>query len=194
MTWLILIRHGLTDDNLKKRYCGFLDTGLNKIGKAQAKAIKSELKGLKIDRVFCSDLKRTWQTARIIFGKRYEIVKNPHLREINFGIWEGLSFQQILKKYPRKYIKWLKNPFRVNIPQGEKMGHFIRRIKKELKNIVKKDKNKTVAIVSHSGVMRVILNTCLGIKKNSFWKIEIEPQVVYAVEYAALLRPKVYKL
>jgi alpha-ribazole phosphatase len=194
MIRLILIRHGLTDDNLKKRYCGFLDTGLNKTGRAQVKEIKSKFKGLKIDKVFCSDLKRSWQTARIIFGKRCEIVKKASLREIDFGIWEGLNFQQISKKFSCIYKKWLKDPFSINIPLGEKTDHFMNRIKEELKNILKKDKNKTVAIVTHSGVTRVILNACLGIKKDNFWKLEIEPQAVYVIEYNTLLRPKIYKL
>lgn len=195
MTRLILIRHGRTDYNLKERYCGFTDIGINNIGKMQARRIKKKLEGLKVDMIFCSDLKRSWQTARIIFGNiKYRIVKKSNLREINFGIWEGLNFQQILKQYHYTFEKWLKDPFSVNIPQGEKMEHFMRRIKKELKNMVKKDVNNTVAIVGHSGVMRVILNTYLGIKKNNFWKTEIEPQVVYVIEYNTFSRTKVYKL
>ncbi len=181
---LLLIRHGLTDYNLKKRYCGFKDLSLNRMGKDQAGKIKMKLKGFKIDKVYCSDLRRSWQTAKIIFGeKSCPIVKRKKLREINFGRWEGLNFKQILKKYPSVYKKWLKNPFSVDIPAGEKMKHFMTRVEREIKNIIKNNRNKTIAVVSHYGPMRIILNNSFGIKKRDFWKIEIEPKAIYIVEY-----------
>lgn len=192
---LVLIRHGLTDYNLKKIYCGFKDIALNRIGKAQAKVIKNKLKGLRVDRVFCSDLKRSWQSAEIIFSNNQcAIVKNPNLREINFGEWEGLNFEQIIKRYPSIYKNWLKDPFTVDIPAGEKMGHFITRIRKELKKIIKENMHKTVAIVGHFGPLRIILNDSLRIKRNNFWQVTIEPQAVYLIEYKSFLKPRVYIL
>lgn len=179
---LILIRHGLTDDNLKKRYCGFGNVSLNRKGKDQAQKIKMKLKKYRVDKVYCSDLKRSWQTARIIFKKSCPIAKRKNLREINFGIWEGLTFKQIIKKYPAIYKKWLKDPFSVDIPQGEKTKHFIRRVEREIKNIIKNNTQKTVAIVSHYGVMRVILNKSLGIRKKNFFKIAWVPQAPYIID------------
>jgi alpha-ribazole phosphatase len=189
-TRLILIRHSQTDYNLENKYCGFKDVGLNKIGKAQARRIEAKLKDLKIDKIFCSDLKRSCQTAKIIFGNRRRIVKNKNLREINFGIWEGLSYKQILRRSTATYKKWLKNPFRVDIPSGEKMSHFVNRIKKELKKIIK-NKSDTVALVTHSGPMRVILNTLLRIKQKDFWHLRIKPEAIYVIEYKNSSRPQV---
>lgn len=194
MMRLILIRHGSTNYNLKKKYCGFTDIGLNKIGKLQARKLKTKLKRFKIDMVFTSDLKRSFQTARIIFGQSFKITKNKNLREINFGRWEGLDFKQITKVYASIYKRWLKNPFSINIPDGEKMIRFRNRIKNELKNIMNHNIHKTIAIVGHAGPIRVILNDCWGIRKNVFWKIEIEPQAVYVIEYKNTLKPKVYKI
>ena len=182
MTRIILIRHSQTDYNLENRYCGFKDIGLNKIGKAQARRIEAKLKNLKIDKIFCSDLKRSYQTAKIIFGSKRRIIKNKNLREISFGKWEGLTYKQILQRSPTTYKKWLKNPFRVDIPSGEKMSHFINRIKKELKKIIKNDSDKTVALIIHSGPMRVILNTIADIKKDNFWRLRINPETVYIIE------------
>lgn len=194
MTRLILIRHSQTDYNLENKYCGFKDIGLNKIGKAQARRIEAKLKDLKIDKIFSSDLKRSCQTAKIIFGNRCRIVKNKNLREINFGKWEGFNYKQILKRFPATYKKWLKNPFSVDITSGEKMSHFINRIKKELKNIIKNDSDKTVALIIHSGPIRVILNTMLGIKRNEFWHLKINPETAYIIEYKVRQKPKVYEL
>ncbi len=194
MTRIILIRHSQTDYNLENRYCGFKDIGLNKIGKAGARRIGAKLKDLKIDKIFCSDLNRSCQTAKIIFGNRCRIVKNKNLREINFGSWEGLNYKQILQRSPATYKKWLKNPFSIDIPSGEKMSHFVNRIKKELKNIIKNGSDKTVALISHSGPMRVILNTMLGIKRNEFWHLKINPETAYIIEYKDNLKPNVNKL
>lgn len=195
MTRLILIRHGQTDYNLKNRYCGFTDISINDIGKIRARKIKKKLKGLKIDKIFCSDLKRSWQTAKIIFNhKKCFITKTPNLREIDFGIWDGLNFKQVIKEQPLIYKKWLKNPFSVDIPDGEKMSSFVNRIKKELKSIVKDNTQKTVAMVGHAGPLRVILNAALGIKRKDFWKAEIKPQTIYIIKYNNLLKTKVYKL
>ena len=218
---LILIRHGLTDDNLKKRYCGIRDVGVNKFGQQKLEGIKNKIRCLKVDTVLSSDLKRSWQTAKVIFGnKTCKIIKNPNLREINFGKWEGFTYNQILKRYPSAYKRWLENPFSVDIPFGEKLPHFIRRIKNELKKIINLKKiafsnnsnlrfsvvrkvpyaflhhklDKTVALVTHAGVMRVILNTLLKIKKQDFWHFKINPSAIYIIEYKARLKPKVYTL
>jgi len=192
---LILIRHGKTCDNLKKKYSGIRDIGLTRAGRQEVKKIREKIKGLKVDRVFCSDLKRSWQTAEIIFSNRTcKIIKNSHLREINFGKWEGLTYIQIVRKYPSTFKRWLKDPFSVNIPFGEKLSHFVRKIKNELKKIVDQNTDKTVALITHSGVIRVILNTLQDIKRNDFWRLKINPGAVYIIEYKDKLKPKIYTL
>lgn len=192
---LILIRHSLTDDGLKKRYCGIRDIGLNRIGQQKLEEIKTKIRCLKVDTVLSSDLKRSLQTAKTIFGNRgYKIIKNPNLREINFGKWEGFTYNQILKRYPSAYKRWLEDPFSVDIPEGERLPHFILRIKNELKEILNPNRDKTVALVTHAGVIRVILNTLLKIKKQDFWCFKINPCAVYIIEYKAHLKPKIYTL
>lgn len=192
---LVLIRHRLTDYNLKRRYCGIKDIGLNKIGRAEAGEIKTKIKGLKVDAVFCSDLKRSWQTAKIIFGTTgCRIIKNPNLREINFGNWEGLTSNQILKRFPSTYKKWLRDPFAADIPHGQNLYHFTSKIKNELKKMVKANLEQTVALVIHSGPIRVILNTVLGIKRKDFWRLKINPDAIYIIEYKGHLKPEVYTL
>lgn len=173
---LILIRHLQTDYNLKKRYCGFTDIGLNKNGRLEAKKLREELKCLNPEKVYCSDLKRGRQTAGLIFGKNYPVEKRQSLREINFGEWEGLNHAQILKKYPLLYPKWLNNPYEADIPAGEKTKDFSRRIKKEFEYIIKTNPHKLVAVITHLGVLRLILNTILKIEKKDFWKLKLNSQ------------------
>jgi broad specificity phosphatase PhoE len=166
-TKLILIRHGVTDWNKEKRYCGFHDVSLSREGKLQAFKLRDRLTSLHFDRVYVSDRKRAIQTAQIIF-KGAHLTKIAGLKELNFGALEGLCYQKIMKKYPDTYEKWLKNPFKNNIPKAENLDSFKRRVTQALQKIVTGNAGKNVAIVSHGGVISIFLTTLL--KSKNFWK------------------------
>jgi len=166
-TKLILIRHGLTDCNLEKRYSGFIDVSLNDKGEKQARCLYKRLKEEKIHKIYCSDRKRAIQTAKIIFGRR-EIKKIPDLREIHFGIFEGLTHKEIMKKHSEIYKKWLNNPFCIAIPGGEDLSDFRKRIIAAIKKIISLNRNKTVAIVCHGGPISILITEIL--KSKNFWK------------------------
>lgn len=166
-TRLILIRHGTTGWNLKKRYLSFTDIGLNHKGKDEAKRLSERLKREEIHKVYTSDRKRSIQTAEIIF-KRVEVEKTPDLREMHFGCFEGLTYKDIMKRHPVIYKKWLKDPFSVTIPEGEGLGNFKKRVLKAFKSIISLNKEKTVAVVCHGGPISIFLNHVL--KSKNFWK------------------------
>ena len=166
-TRLILIRHGSTKWNLEKRYLSFSGVGLNKKGQGEAKILHERLKNKIIHRLYSSDAKRAIQTAQIIF-RNLRIEKVPNLRELHFGAFEGSTYQQILKRYPLIYKKWLSNPYRVNIPGGENLSVFRKRVVAAFRKIILLNKNKTVAVVSHAGVISIFLNHLL--KSKDFWK------------------------
>lgn len=166
-TRLILIRHGSTDWNLERRYCSFSDIDINDKGKKQAQQLYRRLKKEKISKVYSSDRKRALQTARIIF-KHKKIIKIPDLREMHFGIFEGLTYCQIMKSHSRIYKRWLKDPFCVIIPKGENLHCFKKRVINAFKKIVSLNHNKAVAIVCHAGVIGIFLTHILRTK--DFWR------------------------
>ncbi|MEW5758001.1 MAG: histidine phosphatase family protein [Candidatus Omnitrophota bacterium] len=169
---LLLIRHGQTNYNLKKRYSGFADVGLNKTGKQQARGLVKKLEKEKIHKIYASDRKRAIQTAKILFKNR-EIEKISDLREIHFGVFEGLTYKEILQKYPVIYKRWLKNPYKITVPKGESLSDLKKRVIRAIKKIMNSAKGgsasggKTVAIVTHGGVISVFLNHLL--KTRDFW-------------------------
>jgi broad specificity phosphatase PhoE len=167
MTRIILIRHGQTNLNLRKRYCGWTDISLNIHGKKQAEKLSRRIKGESVHKVYSSDRKRALETAGIIF-KGTVIEKVPDLREIHFGIFEGKNHKELIKKEPRVYKKWLKRPLQELIPGGESFTGFKKRIIAAFKKIVLHNKGKTIAVVSHGGAISVILNNIL--KSEDFWK------------------------
>lgn len=163
---LILIRHGQTSWNLRKKYSGFIDIGLSKKGRLQAARLCERLKNEKIDKVYVSDRKRAIQTAEIVF-KGIKAEEVPDLREIHFGVFEGLTYKEAMKKYPVIYKKWLKDPFSVAIPKGENLKDFEKRVKYALRKIICLNRGKTVAVVSHGGAISIFINSIL--KTGGFW-------------------------
>lgn len=166
-TNLILIRHGQTEWNLFKRYCGDIDIGLNAKGKRQAKLLYKRLREEKFDSVYCSTKKRAIQTAKIIFPN-YKINKIPTLREMHFGVLEGLTHKEILESYSEIYKKWLENPFYALIPYAEGLNSFKKRVVLAFKKIISKNNGKTTAVVCHGGTISIFLTYVFGNK--AFWK------------------------
>ncbi len=164
---LFLIRHGSTDMNKQRRYCGFLDIGINSNGRMQVRRLKTWFKGQLVDKVYSSDRKRAIQTAGIIF-KGQKVKKVNGLREMHFGIFEGLTYQEILKKYPDIYKKWINNPLETTIPKGESLSIFRKRVVRAFKDIIAKHKNQEIAIVCHGGTISAFITYIL--KSRDFWK------------------------
>lgn len=179
---LILIRHGLTDYNLENRYCGFSDPPLNDKGVWQAKKLADRLKNLKIDNIYSSDLKRAYETAEIIF-KNNSAEKLADFREMNFGIFEGLKYEEIIKNYPKLYMDWIDNPMEIKIPHGEGLNDLNKRVKERLSFILSQHRGKTLAVVTHSGPIRILLCEALRFDLKMFWKIEQEVGALNIIDY-----------
>lgn len=179
VTQLVLIRHGMTEWNKKKRYCGCKNVSLNSQGRAQVERLRESLKGFKIDRVYSSDAKRALQTGRIIFnGAR--IIKRAALREIDFGVFEGLTHEEIMKSHADVYKKWLKNPFKNNIPGAEPLSVFKKRVQGAIRKIACLNHGRTVAVVCHGGVIGVFVSSLL--KSRNFWRHVPPPASITIVE------------
>lgn len=170
-TSIVLIRHGQTDWNLKKKYLSFTDVDINERGKIQAKKLSNIFDKRRIRRVYSSDSKRAINFARLAF-EGIKIIKVPAFREMNFGIFEGLNHKQIMKKYPEIYKSWLKDPFKTVIPGAEKMSSFKKRVLKALNKIASANKNKSAIIVTHGGPIKIIAGHIL--KTRNIWDIKCD--------------------
>lgn len=182
MKKLILIRHCETDYTLQRRYCGHEDIALNDKGIEQAKVLNAKLKNIKIDRIYSSDLRRAFQTAKIAFQNRI-IFKRKGLREIDFGQFSGLTFDEAGKTYPDVYKTWLSNPKNVKIPKGESLSDFAKRIERCFRRISNQNSGKTVALVSHGGPMRLIILKILRQGLDKFWDVRLDPTAVNIIDF-----------
>jgi len=133
--------HGTTTDNEKGLSSGWSDVGLSKLGKEQSVKLKDKLKGKKFDAVFCSDLKRAVQSARLIWGNTIETIKDERLRECNYGDLNGAKSEKV----DALMESAIDRPF----PNGESYRDVEKRIRSFLKDLAKDYSGKRIAIVAH---------------------------------------------
>ncbi len=187
VTRLYLIRHGETEGADKKRYKGHIDVPLSENGIKQmerlAEYISAEATS-KLSAVYCSDLSRAIKSAEII-AESHSIkpVVFKDLRERNFGIWEGMSFDEIREKYPEEFNAWTNNPREFSPMQGESTIEVKDRALKVLKGVLEKHKDESIAIVSHGGINRIILCHLLGIPLENIFRIEQDFAAVNIIEF-----------
>jgi broad specificity phosphatase PhoE len=179
-TKLILIRHGVTEWNKQGRYCGYKDVGLSSIGKAQIIKLRKSIKKMSFDRIYCSDRKRALQTRAILFGSS-DFIKLKDLREIGFGVFEGLKHDEIMEKYPKAYKEWLIDPYKGRIPHAESMQVFKKRVGGAIKKILYFNRGKTIVVVCHGGVIGIFVSSIL--KSRNFRSYVPSPASVTILEY-----------
>ncbi|MFC1934929.1 alpha-ribazole phosphatase [Chloroflexota bacterium] len=164
MPKLLLVRHGNTELNSAQRFWGQTDVDLSASGIKQAEQLRDYLASQKIDAVYASNLSRARVTADIIASKhQLEIKLCAELREINFGLFEGLTFEEISNLHPEQaklLAVWDAKP---QFPSGESLDDLNKRVSKFLPILQEHASEETILIVTHSGVLRLLLCNLLGI-------------------------------
>lgn len=165
-----LLRHGLTIANEKRAYIGWTDSPLSERGERSLQA-KNYPQG-SVQLLFSSPLQRCLATADILFPQQKAQVIEE-LKEMNFGAWEGKTYDE-LKDRPI-YRQWLNDIFSEPIEAGESYSQFSNRIADGLEKVYERAIDKQVnhlAIVTHGGVIRLILHRLFPEEKTFFdWEI-----------------------
>jgi broad specificity phosphatase PhoE len=154
------VRHGATDWNELRLAQGHADVELNALGRGQARRVAQELAGTVIDGVYSSDLSRAVDTARAIADVHgLEVHEDPAFREIDQGRWEGLSVDEIARRWPDLW-----GPARHYRPRpgGESPRDVRERALAGLKRVVEAHPEGTVVVVSHGGTIRWLSAEALG--------------------------------
>lgn len=166
---LIFVRHCETD--LAGRFCGHLDPMLNAAGCRQVDRVLSDLSSLPVEIVYTSDLQRARQTAERIarhYDARLEV--RPGLREISFGDWEGLSWDEVQLQYPDDAKRWATEFPRSSATGGERFFDFEARVFREVDLLLDRIVSRQVVVVSHAGFISVALTQIFGFSVREAWE------------------------
>jgi 2,3-bisphosphoglycerate-dependent phosphoglycerate mutase len=172
-TTLIFIRHGETEWNLSCRLMGQLDSPLTERGVAQGIAIAERLAKEEFTTLYSSALGRAYSTAEFISkAVNKDIVVEKDLREMNMGIYQGLTKKEMLSKYPEamRHFKNLGHAY--TLPGAEKTVHKIERIKRVMTNIALRHIGETVVIVSHGGILTSFFELVVGMQPGNTWRFK----------------------
>lgn len=175
MMRLILVRHGETDWNAQHRYQGWSDLPLDAVGEQQAGLLAARLAGEQVDAIYASDLQRAEQTARIISEKHgLPVNVDSRLREMSFGDWEGLTYEEIRTRWPEAMDAWLGDPLRVAPPGGETLVQVTGRVRGALGDVIERNIDQTVVLISHGGPLRVLLCLSLNLELRFHWRFKLD--------------------
>lgn len=179
MPYIYFLRHAKTEANVKNIYCGCTESD----------PIPEELESMsriripKVEEVFCSPMHRCIMTANAAGYNKIKL--RDELKEINFGNWEGKSFQRVNEENPEMAREYLSTPLVFKFPNGESLGDIRKRsrafIDNDIMPLTKLDNN--ILIVGHSGSLRLLIMEILGLDDGFFWKFSIEPAKITTLQY-----------
>ncbi len=158
VTKVYIVRHCETEGNTSHIFQGHWDLPLTETGKKQLNALSKRFSDIPLDAVYSSPLLRAKKTAFSIIGnKNLSIIPCDGLIELNGGVYEGKSFDEIYSQFPDFSEMWSKRWQDFAPENGENMYDAYDRIWEAVKEIAKNNKGKTVACATHGGVLRCLL-------------------------------------
>jgi broad specificity phosphatase PhoE len=162
-TRFIFVRHGQTEWNRIVRFRGRADIGLNRRGLWQAKRVALRLRKARVAAIYASPLSRTMRTAREIASLHgLEVIAEPALIDIDYGDWQGLRPERVRRQQPRRFSAWRERPGKARIPRGEALSSVERRVLSLIRELAERHRGRTVVLVSHDIVGKVIVASSLG--------------------------------
>ncbi len=181
---LFLVRHGQVEGHDRFAFHGHHDVELTELGRKQLDTAAEYLAGEKIDEIYSSDLRRSMYGAGAIArGRGIEPVALPALREMNFGILEGRSSLEVMKEFGEVFRAWREDILNCRLPEGECLADVAQRVGAALDTILGKGGGRTIALVAHGGVNRIILTRALVMDPAHAFRIEQDYGCLNVIDY-----------
>ena len=164
---LYIVRHGETEWNVIKRFQGQLNTPLTEKGMEKLRKTGKKLENVLFDEVYTSELGRTVASAEIILNEnngyknnKLELQKLAELNEVYFGVWQGLTYEEVFLKYPEEgnnYFYNVKNYKAENV-EAEKLEDALERFLKGINKILDSHESGNILVVTHGTVFEMFMN------------------------------------
>jgi ribonuclease H / adenosylcobalamin/alpha-ribazole phosphatase len=187
-TTLVLVRHGVTDHTVGKRFSSGLggsNPGLADEGRAQIRATADWLSPLaeQLDVVVTSPVRRTHESAEILADRLGRaLVTDDGLAEMEFGSWDGLTFAEIKERYPDDLDAWL-GSLDAQPGGGESFRVVQKRVLDSLGRLLEEHAGATVLVVSHVTPIKVLVAHALGAPLESVFRMEMAPGSVTVLSF-----------
>jgi broad specificity phosphatase PhoE len=179
MPSIYLLRHAETAANANRAYCGHADSPLTPEGRKLVGTILLP----KVDSVISSPSQRCVDTASILGYPDAPV--SELLREIDFGSWEGKTFEEMDREAPHETRAYLSDPLAYRFPGGESFlslrGRIDTFVSSALGELV--DRGENVLVISHGGPLRMLVLALLGLETRHFWNIELLPGRISHIGY-----------
>ena len=175
---LYIVRHGETEWNVIKRFQGQLNTPLTEKGMEKLRETGKNLENVLFEEVYTSELERTVNSAEIILNEnngyknnKLELQKLAELNEVYFGVWQGLTYEEVFLKYPEEgnnYFYNVKNYKAENV-EAEKLEDALERFLKGINKILDSHESGNILVVTHGTVFEMFMNY---VANNSIFDID----------------------
>jgi len=158
LTRLLLVRHGSTIWNEAHRIQGHFDAPLSAEGIWQAQRLAQALAGEALDAIHTSSLSRAQITAREIARlHQVPVISEPALRERCYGLWEGLTPEEIARDYPEEARLWRAGDYEFAPPGGESLKDVLSRLARFFNDLLQAKRGQSLLLVSHANALSLAL-------------------------------------
>jgi alpha-ribazole phosphatase len=182
---LLLVRHGEVAGELRGRCYGRLDVPLSDEGRAQARALAERLSSTDVAAVVSSPRVRARDTATSIARPHaVQVATLDQLCELDFGVFEGLTYEEIEATWPELYERWMTQPTAVEFPGGETFADLRARVADAVSGLRRSYEGRTVVAVTHAGVVRTVVATALGMPDDRIFDLSVDPASVTHVGWS----------
>lgn len=175
---LYLLRHG--DTGKTGCFIGATDVSITEQAEIELRRMRHDIARIGFTKILCSPLSRCRQTAlNLELEKIVEI--EDRLREIDFGRWEGLSYPEVVERFPDELRQWQEKPVSFTFPQGESIPAFRQRVR-EMTGLLKECEEERVLLITHAGVIRYLICDLLNMASEEAIKFRIQPARVTSLD------------
>lgn len=171
MLELTLVRHASTALNEQRRYQGRIDPPLSERGRTEAARLAGRLRGAPFDVLASADSLRCMQTLRTLCPGREHRVE-PGWGELDFGAWDGHTYEQCQARDPELLRRWIDDPLGTTPPGGEGWPHFQQRVDAALAALPPEGH---ALVVASGGPIRRVLAAALGLEWRQVVLMQLSP-------------------
>ena len=185
-TRLLLVRHGVTEYSVAKRFAGRSDLELTEAGREQARRTADRVAELgPVEVLISSPLRRTRQTAQHLADRLgLPVLIEDGMIETDFGDWDGYTYAEVSQKWPVELQRWLADPS-VGPPSGESFEAVTRRVRHARDRILAQHAGKTVAVVSHVTPIKTLVRLALDAPASALQRMYLSAASICVIDYYA---------